>query len=378
MINHTSLTNQSISTSTVCNATVSNTLLDWYSAIQTEELLSNFPVFPWTLVTDLETDFPVLTAKKTISRPLISATPSSRKVCPYGDKPALLAVIVPNQEPQLTRSAYALSALRFKENPFPNKDSRLDNKIEGIPTVLQALYRQKSSCKERKEQKWLQLPSLQDVEVVIDECQQEMRSRYTQELVPLMNANPLDPSLHSHDLSPQLIHDLQQYVTLQNRPYLFFDLMQWLERDIVTRRWRSAQAGGLLSSNEALRLVMDSWTDKNGNRRKKSITCPIGVPLGYMQSVRRKNQPFITQEFAGHAHGAFNHWLQEHIWQRFYYRYPEQCQLTPTEFFKEIGRRHSAFADAIYELHMANVVNPANTNFWSILQFYLPFISPWP
>lgn len=363
----------------VCSAAVSNAQLNWHAAIQTEKPLSNFPVFPWTLVNNPKTDFPVLTAEKTISRPLISAPSSGREVCPYGDKPALLAVIVPNQQPQLTRSAYALSALRFKENPFPNKDSRLDNKIEGIPTVLQALYRQKLSCKERKEQDgWLQLPSLQEVEVVIDEYQQEMRSRYTQELVPLMNANPLDPTLHSHDLSPQLIHDLQQYVTLQNRPYLFFDLMQWLERDIVTRRWRSAQAGGPLSSDEALRLVMDSWTDKNGKRRKKSITCPIGVPLGYMQSVRRKNQPFITQEFADHAHGAFNHWLQEHIWQRFYYRYPEQCQLTPAEFFKEIGRRHLAFADAIYELHMTNVVNPANTNFWSVLQFYLPFMSPWP
>ena len=154
--------------------------------------------------------------------------------------------------------------------------------------------------------------------------------------------------------------------------------MQWLEREVVVRRWRSYLAAQPLSVEDAIVLVMTSWRDRNGHRRKKPITCPIGVPLGYMQSIRRKDQPFITQEFANHAHGALNHWLQEHVWQRFCDRYPQKHHLPPSEFFKQLGRSHIAFADAIYELHMPNVANPANTNFWSVLQYYLPLMSPWP
>ncbi|MEL6353933.1 MAG: hypothetical protein AAFR58_19580 [Cyanobacteria bacterium J06627_28] len=221
------------------------------------------------------------------------------------------------------------------------------------------------------------MPSLAALEEAIEQRQRVMRSRYLRELVPLMNANPLDPTLHTHDLSPEMVHDLEQYVTMQNTPLLFFDLMQWLEKEVAIRRWRSFHSQKPLSAEKALIYVMEGWRDNDGQRRKH-ITCPVGVPIGYMQAVRRKNQPFITQEFAHHAHGALNHWLQEHIWQRFCARYPTQCQLTPSQFFKQLGYSHSAFADSIYELHMANVANPANTNFWSVLQFYLPFMSPWP
>ncbi|MEO0768473.1 MAG: hypothetical protein AAFY72_03420 [Cyanobacteria bacterium J06649_4] len=268
-------------------------------------------------------------------------------------------------------------------NPFPGKVSEIENKAAGIPEALQTLFYQKESfAKATKADfsqcEWLQLSSVEAVELLVARRQHEMRSLYSKELIPLMNANPLDPTVHSEDLSPEFVRDLQQYVRLQNSPRLFFDLMQWLERDVAIRRWHIARLGENYSSAEVLRFVMDSWVDADGTRRKHSIICPTGVPLGYMQSVRKKNQPFITQEFAEHAHGAFNHWLQEHIWQRFCARYPAKCQLSPAEFFKQIGRSHFAFADAIYELHMANVANPANTNFWSVLQFYLPFMSPWP
>lgn len=349
----------------------------WHIAIQTEQPLKNYPHFSWSLLIDPIADLPVLVETATISRPLIPLAPSDHKICPYGDRPALLAAIQASTQPHLVRDAYTLSALRFQLNPFPGKDSTPDNKAKGIPTVLQTLYQQKISTSQ-VDDAWLALPSLEALESAVDRQQAEMRSRYTEELAPLMNANPLDPSLHSHGLSQELIHDLRQYVALQNRPYLFFDLMQWIERDIATRRWRSAHANQPLTSSDAMTFVLNSWTDRDGSRRKRAIKCPIGVPLEYMQSVRKKNQPFITQEFADHAHGAFNHWLQEHIWQRFCYRYPEKTQLLPSQFFKQIGRCHFAFVDAISEMHMANVANPANTNFWSVLQFYLPFMAPWP
>ncbi|MBE9062476.1 hypothetical protein [cf. Phormidesmis sp. LEGE 11477] len=344
--------------------------------------LQNYPEFSWELVVDASEGLPLLVEVPTISRPSVATRSCQPEPFPYGDRPALLAKIRKTTQPKVIRDAYALSALRFKLNPFQAEDSREDNKVKGIPTVLQALYWQKKLQGKLLEHdadstQWLEMPSLQSLEAAVNERQEKMRSLYTRELVPLMNANPLDPTLHCHGLSSQLVHDLKRYVQLQNSPNLFFDLMQWLERDIAVRRWRSARLGQPLSSEDALTFVMNSWIDPGGQRRKKAITCPTRVPLGYMQSIRRKNQPFITQEFADHAHGAFNHWLQEHIWQRFYSLYSEQCQLSPAQFFKQIGRSHFAFADAIYELHMANVANPANTNFWTVLQFYLPLMAPW-
>jgi len=343
--------------------------------------LQSYPEFFWELVVDADKGLPLLVEQPTISRPS-TAEMSQQNPFPYGDQSALLAQIRRTTHSKVVRSAYALSALRFKLNPFQDEGSREDNKVKGIPTVLQTLYRRKKLQEKLVEHdgdctQWLEMPSLQLLEAVLNEQQGKMRSLYARELVPLMNANPLDPTMHCYGLSSQLVHDLNQYVQLQNSPSLFFNLIQWLERDVAVRRWRSARSGQPLSSEEALAFVMNSWCDQGGNRRKRSITCPTRVPLGYMQSIRRKNQPFITQEFAKHAHGAYNHWLQEHVWQRFHYLYSEQCQLSPAQFFKQIGHSHFAFADAIYELHMANVANPANTNFWTVLQFYLPFMTPW-
>ena len=354
-------------------------LSNWQAAIQNEKPLTNYPEFSWQLVLEND-DSPQFEERLTISRPLFPMAHSDRKICPYGDQPAPLAQIKKSAQPHIVRNAFALSSLRFEMNPFPDKDSRLDNIVQGIPTDLQPLYVQNTlveGCQNRAKT-WLELPSFSALEAAVDEQQEDMRSRYTHELAPLMNANPLDPALHHRDLPKAMVHDLAQYVQLQNSPYLFFDLMQWLERDVATRQWRSFKAGQPLSAEAAMILVMTSWLDSDGQRRKKPIECPVGVPLGYMQSVRRKNQPFITQEFAGHAHGALNHWLQEHLWQRFCARYPKKCQLLPSQFFKQLGHSHLAFVDSIYELHMANIANPANTNFWSVLQFYLPFMSPWP
>lgn len=355
----------------------------WHLAEPDKQLSNRYPKFSWDLVIDPHNDLPVLNETTTISRPSATAILDQPKTFPYGDRPALLAKIEETAQPMVVRDAYVLSALRFELSPFQAEDSRKDNKVDGIPTVLQTLYKQKSLQKESPKREadnesWLQIPSLQAVESAIDKRQAEMRTLYAHELAPLMNANPLDPTLHCHGLSSQLVHDLKQYVQLQNAPHLFFDLMQWLEKDVAIRRWRSMRLSQPLQPEEALTFVMHSWVDLDGQRRKKAIVCPTRVPLDYMQSVRRKNQPFITQEFAGHAHGAFNHWLQEHSWQRFCYRYPEQCELSPSQFFKQLGRSHFAFADAIYELHMANVANPANTNFWTVLQFYLPHMAPWP
>ena len=366
----------------------------WQAAIKQEKPLTNYPLFSWQLTTADGDSSPFFEARRTISRPLFQRVQNDSRICPYGDEPAPIARIERTAHLRTVRNAFELSALRFELNPFPNKDSRLDNVVEGIPTALQPLYREKSlsnllCCSDEnysgegpveksRQASWLRSPTLSILKSAIAQRQNHTRAQYIRELVPLMNANPLDPMLHSQELSEQMVHDLVQYVKVQNSPYLFFDLMQQLERDIAIRQWRSFRAGHCLSAESAMKWVMTSWVDSNGRRRKKPITCPVGVPLGYMQSIRRKNQPFITQEFANHAHGAFNHWLQEHMWERFCACYPDRCQLSTSQFFKELGRRHLAFADAIYELHMPDIANPSNTNFWNVLQFYLPLMSPWP
>ena len=43
-----------------------------------------------------------------------------------------------------------------------------------------------------------------------------------------------------------------------------------------------------------------------------------------------------------------------------------------------MGTVHFAIPDAVYELHVENVANPANTHVWAALQYYLPLLSPWP
>lgn len=345
--------------------------------IQQEEPLDNYPQYPWSLELDIN-DLPQFEDYKTISRHLFAKTAEIANVCPYGDEPAPIARIEKIQKSGVVRDAYTLSALRFKLNPFQDAISQPTNKLLGIPEPLQPIYKQLSARKIQAHVFQLgKLTSLQMVQEAVDQLQQQMRCRYINELVPFMNANPFNPRLHDRELSPEMMHDLSQYVQLQNSPYAFFDLMQWLERDVAIRHWHSLRTEQHSSVEDSIILVMTSWRHK-GHRRKGPIKCPIGVPLSYMQSMRRKDQPCINQEFAGHAHGALNHWLQEHVWQRFCDRYPEKCSLPPSTFFKQIGHLHVAFADAIYELHMNNMVNPANTNFWSILQFYLPLMSPWP
>lgn len=346
--------------------------------IQTQEPQINYPQYSYEL--ELDTNgLPKFVNYNTISRHLFDESEEDSKICPYGDEPAQLACIKETDDLRKVRNAYTLSALRFRLNPFKDEVSSEANKVVGIPTALQSLYEELVSGKHLidTDQFW-KSTSLEELIEIINNLQREIQFRYEQELAPRMNANPLDPTRHAQDLSPEMMHDLSQYVQLQNSPHLFFDLMQWLEKDVAIRRWRSFQSARPLSTEESIVLVMTSWRDQDCHRRKKPIYCPTGVPLSYMQSLRRRDQPFITQEFSDHAHGGLNHWLQEHVWQRFCARYPEKCRLHPSAFFKQLGHLHFAFADAIYELHMPNVANPANTNFWSVLQYYLPLMSPWP
>ena len=428
---------------------------EWKEVIQGESSLTNCPTYSWESVSgdNYLTEFE---EQYTISRHLCSGIETADNTCPYGDNPAPIARIVETKEPQVVRDAYTLSALRFELAPFKNQKSAEDNKCSGIPTKLNSLYAKKIDAQRNEADlsKLLKLISLQkltlpEMEQAMAQSQQEMRFWYAHELVPLMNANPFDPELHQHELTSAMVHDLKKYVELQNHPCRFFDLMQQLEKDIALNCWRAASTGELLLvlknnlqkvlSNDSLSiqietarsiddllsilrdrhllseflliekaigeaigrfitLTMSGWRDYDGHRRKKAITCPIGVPLGYMQALRRKDQPYVTQEFSNHAHGGLNHWLQEHIWQRFCSCYRAEHKLHPSEFLKQLGRIQGRirlksedkvptegevynlhmFADAIYELHMLNLANPANTNFWTVLQYYLPLMSPWP
>lgn len=361
----------------------------WEKIVQQEKPLDNYPKYQ--KVSKLDTEgLPKFSHYKTISRQLFSNTPRIGNICPFGDESAPIVLLEEISQPKVIQDAYTLSALRFHFNPYHDTVSHPENKELGIPKKLQSLYRRISSTSQSDTFDFCQIKSLQSLEKEVKESQQKMRYRFVNELateinednkrVPLMNANPLDPQLHERELSPEMVHDLSQYVQLQNSPHTFFDLMQGLEKEVAINHWHSLQIDPEFSIEDSMIYTMTSWRDRprQGHRRKRPIKCPIGVPLGYMQAMRRKGQPCINQEFAGHAHGALNHWLQEHIWQRFCDRYPEKCVLHPSVFFKQIGHLHVAFADAIYELHMDNVVNPANTNFWTVLQYYLPLMSPWP
>ncbi len=429
----------------------------WAAILQKEIVLTESPPYSWKLVLD-NNNLPEFEDYYTISRHLCSDIKKADHTCPYGDEPAPIACITKTAEPREVRDAYTLSALRFRLSPFKNQKSTEENKCSGLPTDLRSLYAVKVRQDEASLSKLrsfidLQKSTLSEVKESVSDSQQRMRAQYVSELVPLMNANPFNPGLHDRELSPEMMYDLAAYVDMQNRPCRFFDLMQWLERDVTLNTWRAAKTDAFLlvlkgkllqalpgnflpvkkdlktarSTDELLSILMSShqssefalieeiigkvfgevtrwlialtmsgWQDYDGHRRKKAIICPTGVPLGYMQSLRRKDQPYITQEFSNHAHGGLNHWLQEHIWQRFCKRYPDKHQLHPSDFLKQLGNIHShiciqsegkvrevnanlhMFADAIYELHMPNLANPANTNFWTVLQLYLPWMSPWP
>lgn len=362
----------------------------WEEIVQQEKPLDNYPKYRKASKLDKD-GLPKFDQYKTISRQLFNNASEIGNICPFGDEFAHIAFLEEVPQDKVIRDAYTLSALRFHSNPFRETNSHPDNKEIGIPKKLQKRYQILRSTKTLSDTfHFSDFTSLHSLEETINESQKQMRHRFVNELVtevneddervPLMNANPLDSTRHKHELSPEMVHDLSQYVQLQNSPHTFFDLMQGLEKEVAINHWHSLQIDPEISIEDSMIYTMTSWRDRpsQGHRRKRPIKCPIGVPLSYMQAMRRKGQPCINQEFADHAHGALNHWLQEHIWQRFCDHYPEKCVLHPSVFFKQIGHLHVAFADAIYELHMDNVVNPANTNFWAVLQYYLPLMSPWP
>ena len=352
----------------------------WNTLVRTEKPLQNYPHYQWKTQLNASGK-PQFEAHRTVSRHLVSYQGPNPKVCPYGDSSVPVAIVQKTESWQQPRDAYTLSALRFKLNPFSLKQvkSRPSNQPLGIPKAVRHLYKISATPSHQVDTEViLKASSLARFDSELDKVQQKMRALFMQELVPHMSANPLDVNLHRHELTSDFADDLTAYVALQNHPCLFFDLLQWLERDVAKYRRTAALANEPLTNEQAMIQVMRSWCDRDGYRRKKPIVFPIGVPIDYIQTIRRKNQPFMTKEFGHHAHGALNHWLQEHVWRRFCYRYPERHRLHPCQFLKTLGSVHFAFPDTIYELHVEDVANPANTNFWAILQYYLPLLSPWP
>lgn len=387
----------------VTQSTVSN--IDWKSYLQEEVPLSKYPKYKWKLKFD-ESGYPLFNDYQTISRYLLEKT--DPEICPFGDLPSPVACLEKAETPQNARNAYLISALRFELNPCDETQKGDINQLSGIPEPLKILYKEIEFKKNRVNvDQALKASSEDTFDLALAQIQMKTRYWYHKELVPNMNANAFAPELHYHELSlnkpkqlmseginalslpfeypyyyrtnlsQEMVHDLSQYVRLQNSPYLFFDLMQWLERDVLKLRWQSLQMKIKLSNQDAMIKVMTDWCDRDGHKRKAHKVFPTGVPIAYIQSIRRKGHPFITHEFAGKSHGEMTHWLQEHIWQRFCYLNPEKCQMQPSKFLSELGYVHPAFADAIYESHMPNLANPANTHFWFILQYYLPILSPW-
>ena len=373
--------------------------------LRQEVPLIEYPKYRWKLKLN-ESGYPLFRDFPTISRYLLKE--KDTKICPFGDLPSPVALIEKAEAPQNARNAYLISALRFELNPCNEIQKEDINQLSGIPESIKKLCQEIEFKKDRVNVDRVLKASSEDAfDLALAQIQLKARCWYHQELVPKMNANPFAPELHECELlidrpkqliigninlptlpfrypysyrtslSREMVHDLNQYVRLQNSPSLFFELMQWLERDVLKLRWQSSQKKIELSNKDATIEVMTNWCDRDGHVRKKHEVFPVGVPIAYIQSIRRKGQPFITQEFARKSHGEMTHWLQEHIWRRFCYQNPEKCQMQPSKFLSELGYIHPAFPDAIYESHMPNLSNPANTYFWYILQYYLPFLSPW-
>ncbi|MEM9908045.1 MAG: hypothetical protein AAF921_23785, partial [Cyanobacteria bacterium P01_D01_bin.44] len=216
----------------------------WAEVIQTENSLKDYPTYSWKSVPGND-HLPEFEEYRTISRHLCSRTKATDNTCPYGDNPAPIARIIETKGPQVVRDAYTLSALRFEKSPFKNQKSTEDNKCSGIPAALTSLYARKIEAQQNKADpsKLLELISqkltLPEMKEAVIQSQQEMRFWYARELVPLMNANPFDPGLHHHELTPEMMHDLKKYVELQNCPYRFFDLMQRLEKNVALNCWRA-------------------------------------------------------------------------------------------------------------------------------------------
>lgn len=381
--------------------------VEWKHYLQQEVPLSNYPTYQWQLKLD-ESGYPLFKDYHTISQYLLEK--QSSEVCPFGNLPSPIACMEEAETPQIASNAYLISALRFELNPCDESQQESTDPLLGIPESLKDLFQEIKSQKNRVSPDLaLQAPSEDAFDSALAKMQSQARYWYHRELVPHMNANSFNPGLHYNkclpnqprqstkdidssklpflypypyrtDLSREMVEDLTQYVRLQNSPYLFFDLMQWLERDVLKLRWQFLQKGIVLSNQDAAIAVMSDWRDLgsaealrdlDGYQRQAHEVFPEGVPIAYIQSIRRQGQPFITQEFAGKSHGEMTHWFQEHIWRRFCYLYPEKVVMQPSKFLRELGYVHPAFADAIYESHMSNLVNPANTHFWYILQYYL-------
>ena len=376
---------------------------EWKCYLDREIPLQNYPQYRWQLKQDLSGN-PIFQNLPTISRHLFNQ--QNTDVCPFGDLSSPVAYLEKTGTLQDVRNGYLISALRFELNPYKYTQPGISNKLCGIPQLLRELHKKLTVHKPRFNLERIIKSSSQDeFYSALNQMQRQARFWYVHELKPKMNANPFDPKLHNYKLStdnippplpdssiltnlpftypysyqtklkPSMIHDLTQYVRLQNSPYLFFELMQWLERDVLRLCWQSFKQKKKISIKEAMIKVMTDWRDLEGYKRDAPLVFPIGVPIDYIQSIRRKNIPFITQEFAETSHGDMTHWLQEHIWQRFCVQYPDLPQLHFSEFFRELGMVHPAFADSIYESHMSNLVNPANTHFWCILQHYLPMLN---
>lgn len=376
--------------------------IEWKHYLQKEVPLSNYPTYEWKLKLD-EFGYLIFKDYYTISQYLLEK--QSPEVCPFGNLPSPIACLEEAETPQVASNAYLISALRFELNPCDESQQESIDPLLGIPKSLKDLFQEIKSQKNRVSPDSALQASSEDVfDSALAQLQSQARYWYHRELVPHMNANSFAPELHYNEfssnkprqiaegidrsklpflypypyrtnLSREMVEDLTQYVRLQNSPYLFFDLMQWIERDVLKLRWQSLQKGIVLSNQDAAIAVMANWQDRDGYQREAHEVFPEGVPIAYIQSIRRQGQPFITQEFAGKSHGEMTHWFQEHIWRRFCYRYPDRCQMQPSEFLKELGYFHPAFADAIYESHMSNLANPANTHFWYIFQYYLSILN---
>ena len=376
-----------------------------YQYLREEVLLSKYSKYKWKLKLD-ESGYPLFADFPTISRYLLKE--QNPQICPFGDLPSPVALMEKALAPREASNAYLISALRFELNPCKEIQRENIDRLLGIPKSIKTLCQELEHKENRVNvDRVLEASSEDAFDLALARIQLKARCWFARELVPKMNGNAFAPELHKsqpvinrlkqlatakinfpnlpfqypfsyrNSLSPEMIYDLGQYVRLQNSPYLFFELMQWLERDVLKLRWQYSQKNIELSNKDATIEVMTNWRDRDGHRRKMPEVFPTGVPIDYIQSIRRKGQPFMTQEFAGRTHGEMTHWLQEHIWRRFCYQNPEKCQMQPSKFLSSLGYVHPAFADAIYESHLPNLTNPANTHFWYILQYYLPFLNPW-
>ena len=376
---------------------------EWKCYLDREVPLQNYPQYRWQLKRDRSGN-PIFKNFLTISRHLFNQ--QNTNICPFGDLPSPVACLEKTEALQDVRNGYLISALRFELNPDRNIQPGTSNKLWGIPQPLKELHEKLTLHRPRfNVDRILKSSSQDEFDSALNQMQQQARFWYVRELVPKMNANPFDPKLHNYKLptdnmrrpiaanspqknlpftypypyqtklKPTMIRDLTQYVRLQNSPYLFFELMQWLERDVLRLCWQSFKQKKKISSKEAMIQVMTDWGNLEGYQREAPLVFPIGVPIDYIQSIRRKNIPFITQEFAETSHGDMTHWLQEHVWQRFCIQYPNLHQLHSSEFFRELGRLHPAFSDSIYESHMPNLVNPSNTHFWCTLKYFLPVLN---